>query len=251
MTSKPQKILVIPDTQVRPGVNTGHFTWIGNYIAEKRPDVVVHLGDHWDMASLSRFSEGKTELDEQDVAGDFETGNTALLDLHKAMTVKSYVPRKVLLRGNHEDRIRRFLEETGNRRFRGIVSEKKFNDKLLGWEVHKFLEPVAINGVWFAHYFYNPMTGHAYGGTCSNKLKNIGHSFVMGHQQGLDLATRTLPNGQMQWGLVAGSCYLHDEEYKGPQANGHWRGVVMLHEVRDGHFDPMLVSLDYLSRRYS
>lgn len=247
----------MPDTQVRPGVPIDHFTWIGNYIDEKRPDCIVHLGDHWDMTSLSRHSEGKHELDQTDVDADIESGNTALLALHKAMSgnkyrgIRRYTPRKILLRGNHEDRIRRFLEQTSHARFKTVVSEKKFNDKALGWQPVEFLKPIDIGGVWFAHYFYQPLSGKPYGGTCANKLRNIGHSFVMGHVQGLDVATRTLPNGQMQWGLVAGSCYQHCESYKGPQANGHWRGIVMLHEVVDGHFDPMLVSLDYLKRRYS
>ena len=247
----------MPDTQVRPGVPIDHFTWIGNYIDEKRPDVIVHLGDHYDMASLSRHSEGKHELDQQDVDADIESGNTALLALHKAMSgtkyrgIKRYAPRKVLLRGNHEDRIRRFLEQTSHARFKTVVSEKKFNDRALGWQVVPFLKPIEIAGVWMAHYFYQPLSGKPYGGTCANKLRNIGHSFVMGHVQGLDVATRTLPNGKMQWGLVAGSCYQHDEIYKGPQANGHWRGVVMLHDVRDGSYDPMFVSLDYLRGRYA
>lgn len=234
--------------------------WIGNYIVEKAPDVVVHLGDHWDCPSLSRHIEGKHELDEQDFDLDVESGNTALLALNaplmernksRARSVPKYLPRKVMLRGNHEDRIKRFLEGNGHKRFKGVVSEKRFNDKALGWEVSPYLKPISIGGVQFAHFFYVPHTGRAYGGTCANKLKNIGFSFVMGHVQGLDVATRTLANGQTQWGLVAGSCYLHDEEYRGPQANGHWRGIVMLHEVRDGSYDPMFVSLDYLRRRYS
>ena len=231
---------------------TDHFAWIGNYVAEKAPDVIVHLGDHWDCPSLSRHSEGKAEMGEQDFALDVETGNTALLELDRQMKKRpKYAPRKIMLRGNHENRIQRFLEGAENKRFKGVVSEKKFNDRALGWEVKDFLKPVNVGGVWFAHYFYQPLSGKPYGGTCANKLKNIGHSFVMGHVQGLDVATRTLPNGQMQWGLVAGSCYQHDEEYKGPQANGHWRGIVMLHELHGGHFDPMMVSLDYLKRRYS
>ena len=212
---------------------------------------MVHLGDHWDFPSLSRHAEGKVELDAQDVEADIEAGNTALLKLEAPLRKVKFRPRKVMLRGNHENRRERFCESSGNRRFGSVVHDRKLNDKALGWEVHPFLKPVAINGVWFAHYFYQPLSGKPYGGTCANKLRNIGHSFVMGHVQGLDVATRTLPNGQMQWGLVAGSCYAHDEEYKGPQANGHWRGIVMLHEVHDGHFDPMMVSLDYLKRRYS
>jgi len=73
---------------------------------------------------------------------------------------------------------------------------------------------------------------------------------VQGHQQTLDFAVRFLANGAQQFGLVAGACYLHDEDYLGPQGNAHWRGVVVLHQVEDGAADPMFVSLDYLCRRY-
>jgi hypothetical protein len=55
---------------------------------------------------------------------------------------------------------------------------------------------------------------------------------------------------QMHYGLVAGACYLHEEEYRGPQGMTHWRGIVMKHQVQGGEYDMMLVSLDYLCRRY-
>jgi hypothetical protein len=71
----------------------------------------------------------------------------------------------------------------------------------------------------------------------------------MGHQQTLDYAIRFV-KGESQHGLVAGACYLHDEDYKGYQGNAHWRGIVVCHEVREGSYDPMFVSLDYLCRRY-
>ena len=40
-----------------------------------------------------------------------------------------------------------------------------------------------------------------------------------------------------QIGLVAGSCYLHDEEYRGPQAKSEWRGIIVCHDVADGDYD--------------
>jgi hypothetical protein len=97
----------------------------------------------------------------------------------------------------------------------------------------------------------NPMSGRPYGGQAATVLKNVGHSFVVGHAQKLEVATRHLVTGQQQWGIVAGACYLHDEGYKGPQGNQHWRGVIMLHRVNNGSFDPMFISLDYLKERYS
>mgnify|MGYP003653980451 CR=1 FL=1 len=51
--SKGLKILVIPDTQVKFGDPMEHLTACGNYIVEKKPDVIVHIGDHWDMKALS------------------------------------------------------------------------------------------------------------------------------------------------------------------------------------------------------
>ncbi len=45
------------------------------------------------------------------------------------------------------------------------------------------------------------------------------------------------------------NCYLHDESYKG-QANRHWRGIVVLNEVRKGEFCEMPLSVDYLCREF-
>jgi hypothetical protein len=55
--------LIIPDTQVRPGVPTDHLKWIGQYAVEKRFDVLMHLGDHWDMSSLSSYDRGKGQME--------------------------------------------------------------------------------------------------------------------------------------------------------------------------------------------
>ena len=56
--------------------------------------------------------------------------------------------------------------------------------------------------------------------------------------------------GQSQHGLVAGAFYLHDEDYKGPQGNAHWRGLIVCYQVENGSYDPMFVSMDYLCRKY-
>lgn len=53
-----KKHLVIPDVQFKPGNDTKFLEAIGNYIVEKRPDVVVNLGDFADMPSLSSYDVG-------------------------------------------------------------------------------------------------------------------------------------------------------------------------------------------------
>lgn len=255
----PATHIVIPDTQCKPGVDMTHLTWIGRYLCEQfygKPNVtIVHLGDHWDMPSLSLWDKGKFKMEGRRVAEDIEAGNAGLelLDAPTAARnammrrdkMRQWHPRKVLLRGNHEDRIGRYLDENPN--MRGFLDEGQLLSP--GWEVHPFLRPVFIDGVGYAHYWANPMTGRPIGSMAGSRIKQVGHTFTMGHQQVLDYAIRFV-KGKSQHALIAGACYLHDEDYKGYQGNAHWRGIVVCFQVEDGSYDPMFLSLDYLCRRY-
>lgn len=102
-----------------------------------------------------------------------------------------------------------------------------------------------------SHYFYNPKTSRPYGGESIDTLiKTIGYTFTQGHRQDYKHGVRFLTNGQAIHGLIAGAFYLHDEDYLGPQGNHQWRGIVVKHQVENGSYDIMQVSLDYLCRKY-
>lgn len=75
-------------------------------------------------------------------------------------------------------------------------------------------------------------------------------SCIAGHQQGLQIHTGHRADGKRLTSIISGSCYEHDEDYLGPQGNKHWRGILVLHEVADGEFDLMPVSLRYLKDNY-
>lgn len=234
-----------------------HLGWIGQYALDRRPDVLVHLGDHWDMPSLSSYDKGKKSMEGRRYKADVEAGNEAWaalndpIDTFNARMKKTdhlsrrYRPEKHLLRGNHEHRIIRATELDAQ--LDGVIGYDDLESP--GWTVHDFLKPVDIDGVVFAHYFANRGTGKPLGGMAATRLKQLGHTFVQGHQQVLEVAVRYVLDKQ-QWGIVAGAAYMHQEDYLGYQGNAHWRGIVVLHEVADGGFDPMFVSLDYLCRRY-
>ena len=131
-----------------------------------------------------------------------------------------------------------------------ILSTDQLDYARTGWKVSPFLEVLWLDGVAYSHYFYNPLTGKPLGGaSVDTRLKTIGHTFTMGHQQTLMYGLRFV-GGKSQHGLVAGACYLHDEDYKGPQGNAHWRGLIVKHEVENGSYCPMFVSLNYLCKRY-
>jgi len=251
--------LVIPDSQVRPGVSLEYLRWIGEYIIRKRPDVIVHLGDFADFESLSSYDKGKKSAEGKRVQADIEVavlGMEILLGPLRrlqaeqlARGVKVYLPRKIILYGNHEHRLDRHVD--ANPELHGFLDLSALKYEEFGWETVPFLTPVEVDGVSYCHYFPNVMTGRALTGTAANMLKIIGASFTMGHRQTLDVATRFLPtNGAQQWGLICGAAYTHDEDYKGVQGNKHWRGIVVKHNVRNGSYDPLFISLGWLEKEY-
>jgi hypothetical protein len=162
--------------------------------------------------------------------------------------IKGYTPRKVITFGNHEHRADRFVQE--NPELEGLIGTEVLAATIPTWEVHPFLKPVQIHGIFFQHFVANPMSGKPYGGTVQNILKNTGNSFVMGHKQVLDIAIRPTLDGRHQLGIIVGACYKHDEGYKGYQGNNHFRGCVMLTEVTDGYALPSPVSLEYMQKVY-
>ncbi len=251
--------LVIFDTQVRPGISLDYLSWIGQYIVRKQPDVIVMIGDHADMPSLSSYDKGKRSAEGKRVQEDIQAAIKGMevllkplydLQLEQAQIgAKVYVPRMVLTLGNHEDRITRHVE--ANPELHGFLSMDDLQYESFGWKVIPFLTPEKIDGVNYCHYFPNVMTGKPLGGTAANMLKVIGESYTMGHIQLLDVAVRTLQaSGQQQWGVKCGSSYVHSEHYKGVQGNKHWRGIMVKHNVKGGSYDPLFISMDWLKKEY-
>ncbi len=86
--------------------------------------------------------------------------------------------------------------------------------------------------------------------TARSLLNKMHMSCFAGHQQGRDIAYAKRADGSKITGIIAGSAYQHDEDYLNPQTNNVWKGVYMLHEVDNGSFDEMPVSLNFLKERY-
>ena len=248
-THSKQTILVVADTQCKSEEDLEYMLWIGHYIAEKQPDVIVHIGDHYDFPSLSSYDKGKSSAEGKRLFKDIEAGNIGFEYLNMAIQKhKNYNPRKIFCLGNHEHRLDRYIDD--NPELIGTLGTDFLPFDKYGWEVHPFLKPVEVNGIFFVHYLVNPFSGKPYGGNAMNILKTVGRSFVVGHKQCLDIAIRPTIDGKQQIGIVNGACYDHNESYKGYQGNNHFRGLTVLHEAQDGFAVPMFVSLDYMKEKY-
>lgn len=245
------KILVVPDLQVKPGISLAHLTHVSKYIRDKTPDVVVQIGDLWDMPSLSSYDKGKKSAEGRRVGADFTAGCSAVEHLMEHVKRK---PRWVFTEGNHEERIKRAAELSPEL---DILPDPCAWMTEHGWEAYPFLKVVRIGGVAFSHFFPKNSQGRVTAGSSRMgapsalaMVKANMESCVAGHRQGLDVAIYHAGRSTLR-GVIAGSCYRHDEGYLGPQGNSYWRGVLMLHEVRNGTFNLMEVSLDYLRDKYA
>lgn len=252
------KHCVIPDVQAKPGVDFSYLTKIGKYIVEKKPETIVCLGDFADMPSLSSYDVGKKSFEGKRYVNDIKASHEAMQALLEPIVdfnararknkEKQYRPRMVLTLGNHENRINRAVENDA--KLEGVLSIDDLNYGSYGWDVIPFLDVVVIDGVAYSHYFTTGLMGRPVT-TASACLAKKHMSCVQGHQQGLQIATGYKADGGLLTSIIAGSCYEHDEDYMSSQGNRHWRGFLMLHDVNDGEFDVMSVSLKYLNKKYA
>lgn len=253
-----KSILVIPDAQVKPGTPTDHLKWLGQYIVDKRPDVIVNIGDWADMPSLSSYDVGKKSFEGRRYKADVDASLKAMytllapmfdLQIRQRKNKKAvYEPRMVLTLGNHENRINRAVEN--DPKLEGTIGITDLEYETFGWEVFPFLDVVVIDGVAFSHYFSTGTAGRP-ASTANAQLNKVHMSCIAGHQQGLQIATGKRADGALLTSIIAGSFYTHDEEYMGQQGNKHWRGALMLHGVEDGQFDLNPLPIRYLEEKYA
>lgn len=251
------KHFVIPDCQVKPGISTDYLRRIGQYIVDKKPDVVVNIGDFADMASLSSYDVGTKSFEGRRYKADIDAahrGMEALLEPLWAYNKKAarghrerYYPKLVLTLGNHEQRISRAVN--GDPKLDGTIGLEDLEYEKFGWEVHQFLDVVVVDGIAYSHYFTSGVLGRPCI-SAQSQLARKHMSCIAGHQQGFQMHSGNRADGKRVTAIIAGSCYEHNEDYMGPQGNQHWRGCMMLHNVVDGEFDLVQIPLTYLERKY-
>ncbi|MCR4308349.1 MAG: hypothetical protein NUV80_07410 [Candidatus Berkelbacteria bacterium] len=252
------KHLVIPDCQVKSGVDTEYLRDIGRYIVEKKPDVIICIGDFADMPSLSSYDQGKKSFEGRRYKDDIMAAREGMEKLlgpvwefnerAKRNKERQYNPRKILTLGNHENRIDRAIDS--DPKLDGTIGIGDLGYSQYGFEVYPYLEPVIVDGIAYAHYFTSGAMGRAVPNARQLALKKH-MSCTMGHVQNWELHREVRADGTALLALFAGSCYTHNEDYLGPQGNHYDRGIWMKHEVDGGSYHPLYVSLSYLKRKYA
>ena len=242
--------LIIPDVQAKPGVDFKYLNKIGHYIVDKKPDVLVCIGDFADMPSLSSYDQGKKSFEGRRYSNDIKASHEAMTALLEPIWTfnerakrnkdKMYKPRMVLTLGNHENRINRAIND--DPKLDGVLSIDSLGYREYGWEVYPYLDVVVIDGVCYSHYFTSGIMGRPVSSAAA-LLSKKHMSAVMGHVQDRQIAYAKTADNRQLTGIFCGICYEHIEEYLGPQGNSSWRGFWVLNDVKDGQFDEMPVRI--------
>lgn len=240
---------IIPDTQSREGVGNPLIP-VAKHISQIRPDIIIHLGDHWDMPSLSQYDKGKKSHRVRTYHTDIRVGNEAMIEfwsiLHKYWPSIHDQCKSIILEGNHERRIHR-AKEYGPDELVSLMD--MYPPDYSHWDrVIPFLTVFEWEGIEFCHYFQNLNSDRPIS-TARQLLMKSHKSRIAGHKQGFDYEEMGCGHDKMVQGMIVGSCYYHEEEYKA-HTNNHFRGTVVIKNVQDGMFDFSRYSLDSLTKWY-
>jgi hypothetical protein len=250
--------LIVPDPHAHPDHHNERADWLGKFILDRKPDVVVNMGDTWDLPSLSSFDKGKASFNGANYEKDMDAG----LDFqdrmwHPIKHSKKKQPRKVFLEGNHEHRLSRVLEYephlAGDRygiSYKNFQLDNYYHDVVM----YEGGTPgiITLDGISFAHFFVAGLMGRPIGGehhAASLIAKNYS-SCVAAHSHTVDWAVRSGSNGKTIMGLVAGVFQDFDSGWAGACNNLWWRGLVYLKNVEDGVYEPEFISMASLKKEY-
>lgn len=247
--------LVIPDPHAHPDHDNTRADLIGKLIVDLKPDVVVNLGDMWDMASMSGYDRGKKSFQGRQYKKDIDAG----LDFDERMwepirKAKKKRPYAYFFEGNHEHRLKKLLDLQPE--LEGTVG---FNDLDLKRNYDKVIEyqgqtpgMMNIDGINYAHYMISGVMGRPIGGEhpAYSLISKEFCSCTVGHLHTVDYAVRTNANGKKLHGLVAGVYQDYNSDWAGEVNKLWWRGLVIKRNVEGGDYDPTFVSLEALKKEY-
>lgn len=247
--------LIIPDAHAHYKHNNRRATWLGNLIVDVKPDVVINIGDNWDMPSLSGYDKGKRSFHGRTYNADIVAG----LDFNDQLwrTVrrsKKRMPRRVFCIGNHEQRIERALdlqpELEGTVGYSDLQLDRYY-DEVIPYE-GQTPGSIEIDGVHYAHYFISGVMGRPIGGEhpAYSLLTKKYTSCTQGHTHVYDHCFRTRADGRKIFGLVAGIFTDYRSDYAGEANDLWWQGAFIKRNVDRGAYDLEAVSIDRLRRTY-
>mgnify|MGYP003652507014 FL=1 len=250
--------LILPDQHSHPDFNNERADYAGKLIADLKPDVVVNMGDAADLASLSSYDKGKASFQGRNYQRDIESH----LDFQERLwtpirRLKCKLPRRIVLEGNHENRIKKALEYDPQLKgdkyglsFKDLDFDRYYQDVV----EYKGGTPgiITVDGISYSHYFISGVMGRAIGGVnhAASLINKNYSSSTCAHSHLVDWAVRSNSQGKSVMGLVAGVYQDYDSSWAGHVNDLWWSGIVIKRGVEDGTYSPEFISMSQLRKMY-
>lgn len=230
------RVVVIGDAHDDPKQPKDRFEWIGHYINQERPDVVIQIGDFANFDSLNTHVPNETFNGKAKPTFLADVGSLRLA-IDAINSKLNYIPERHCTLGNHERRL--YLFEDSAPEAHGMMSceiDCTFRDR--GWTYSPYGQIYMRGGVGFVHAALNRM-GKTYGGkNAETTIANdavfdlvIGHS----HVERVYRAPKIGTGNEIQ--IMNVGCALpegHVEEYAAHALTGWAWGIADI-EIRGGH----------------
>lgn len=163
-----KKILFIPDVH-SPYHDKKAWKLVMNVASDFKPEITVLMGDFWDCFAISTYSKDPTralQLEEE------IKEPKRMLDQLDALGST----RKIFIEGNHEDRLRRYLQDKAPELFSSIDTKKIFGLEKRGWEHVPYKAHTKLGKLYLTH-----DVGSAGKYSTYRALEAFQHSVVIGH----------------------------------------------------------------------
>lgn len=247
--------LIISDPHAHPDYSNERADWVGRLILDRKPDVVVNIGDMWDFPSLSSYEKGKKSFWGRAYKSDLEAG----LDFDERLwapirQAKRKHPFKVFIEGNHENRLKRLLQVQPE--LEGTVSFSDLNlkanyDQIVEYSGQSTPGTIEIDGILYSHFVITGVSGKAISSLhlAYNLLQKKHQSVTVGHNHTFSFDVQNTGKRVIQ-GLCVGTLQNYVPDWAGEIAHLWRHGVVMCHNVQDGEYDLEWISLARLEQEY-
>lgn len=239
--------LVIGDSHTTPEASNQRFELLGQFATKLQPDVIVDIGDWWDMGSLCHYDRGKKCFEGRRYWKDIEAGIDAQQRFQAHYEGEAKLVRCL---GNHENRITRCIEEEP--RLEGVIGLEDLASKQYGWTEVPFLEPTTLDGITYAHYY--SLGGRPPGAKrlAAWMVMNFHKSVIAGHSHKLDYCEEIQADGKRVQAMVVGCYFTHHADWATPSQNQSWRrGLTVLRHIKGASFDPEFTSWEAIVNEFA
>lgn len=237
---KKEKWLILPDLQY-PFEDTRTLEAVLKYAEEQEWDGCLQLGDFMDWEWISKWVTGNNRIKEgKRFINEYRGANKLLDQIIKAIRNKNKKCNFVILQGNHDWRIDKYIDE--NPALQGLLEmDVNLNFKKRGIYYHRYWEtrqPYKLGKALFIHGEYTNKY-HAF-----KTVDNFGHNIFYGHTHDHQSFSKTFfGSDKTVVGESLGTLCKYDMPYMGKKPSNWQQGFAVFYIYPDGFFNHFFIDI--------